>query len=274
MWARSAWAGSQRYPLHWGGDAATSDTGMLGTIRAGLSFGLSGFSFWSHDMGGFVKSTPEELYCRWIPFGFLTSHTRAHGEPPTEPWLYESKRVQEVFRKSAEMKYQLMPYVYAQAKDCTERGLPMLRALFVEFPNDPAAWQIETEYMFGSSILVAPLMEEFATSRTVYLPEGIWTDYQTGKTYKGGYQTIKADGELPIIMLVRQGTVLPHVKLAQSTTEIDWSKMDLKVYNPTKMQAVGKICLPADNKLFEVSVNAAGRLVYPAEVKGISFKVK
>lgn len=274
MWARSAWAGSQRYPLHWGGDAATSDTGMLGTIRAGLSFGLSGFSFWSHDMGGFVKSTPEELYCRWIPFGFLTSHTRAHGEPPTEPWLYESKRVQEVFRKSAEMKYQLMPYVYAQAKDCTERGLPMLRALFVEFPNDPAAWQIETEYMFGSSILVAPLMEEFATSRTVYLPEGIWTDYQTGKTYKGGYRTIKADGELPIIMLVRQGTVLPHVKLAQSTTEIDWSKMDLKVYNPTKMQAVGKICLPADDKLFEVSVNAAGRLVYPAEVKGISFKVK
>lgn len=90
-------------------------------------------------------------------------------------------------------------------------------------------------------------MEEFATSRTVYLPEGIWTDYQTGKTYKGGYQTIKADGELPIIMLVRQGTVLPHVKLAQSTTEIDWSKMDLKVYNPTKMQAVGKICLPTDD---------------------------
>lgn len=115
MWARAAWAGSQRYPLHWGGDAATTNTGMLGTLRAGLSFGLSGFSFWSHDMGGFVKSTPEDLYCRWLPFGFLTSHTRAHGAPPTEPWLYDSKRVQDVFRKSAEMKYRLMPYVYAQA---------------------------------------------------------------------------------------------------------------------------------------------------------------
>lgn len=113
MWARAAWAGSQRYPLHWGGDAATTNTGLLGTLRAGLSFGLSGFSFWSHDMGGFVKSTPEDLYCRWIPFGFLTSHTRAHGAPPTEPWLYDSKRVQDVFRKSAEMKYRLMPYVYA-----------------------------------------------------------------------------------------------------------------------------------------------------------------
>ena len=139
MWARAAWAGSQRYPLHWGGDAATTNTGLLGTLRAGLSFGLSGFSFWSHDMGGFVKSTPEDLYCRWIPFGFLTSHTRAHGAPPTEPWLYDSKRVQDVFRKSAEMKYRLMPYVYAQAKECTEKGLPMLRALFVEFPDDPGA---------------------------------------------------------------------------------------------------------------------------------------
>ncbi len=127
--ARAAWAGSQRYPLHWGGDAATTNTGMLGTLRAGLSFGLSGFSFWSYDMGGFVKSTPEDLYCRWLPFGFLTSHTRAHGAPPTEPWLYDSKRVQDVFRKSAEMKYRLMPYVYAQAKECTEKGLPMLREL-------------------------------------------------------------------------------------------------------------------------------------------------
>lgn len=145
MWARAAWAGSQRYPLHWGGDAATTNTGLLGTLRAGLSFGLSGFSFWSHDMGGFVKSTPEDLYCRWIPFGFLTSHTRAHGAPPTEPWLYDSKRVQDVFRKSAEMKYRLMPYVYAQAKECTEKGLPMLRALFVEFPDDPGAWKVDDE---------------------------------------------------------------------------------------------------------------------------------
>lgn len=123
-------------------------------------------------MGGFVKSTPEDLYCRWIPFGFLTSHTRAHGAPPTEPWLYDSKRVQDVFRKSAEMKYRLMPYVYAQAKECTEKGLPMLRALFVEFPDDPGAWKVDDEYLFGSQILVAPLLEFGMTGRTVYLPEG------------------------------------------------------------------------------------------------------
>ena len=229
MWARAAWAGSQRYPLHWGGDAATTNTGLLGTLRAGLSFGLSGFSFWSHDMGGFVKSTPEDLYCRWIPFGFLTSHTRAHGAPPTEPWLYDSKRVQDVFRKSAEMKYRLMPYVYAQAKECTEKGLPMLRALFVEFPDDPGAWKVDDEYLFGSQILVAPLLESGMTGRTVYLPEGKWIDYQTEKVYEGGWHRIEA-GSLPIIMLVRDGSVLPHLKLAQSTAEMDWSKMSLKVY--------------------------------------------
>ena len=273
MWARAAWAGSQRYPLHWGGDAATTNTGLLGTLRAGLSFGLSGFSFWSHDMGGFVKSTPEDLYCRWIPFGFLTSHTRAHGAPPTEPWLYDSKRVQDVFRKSAEMKYRLMPYVYAQAKECTEKGLPMLRALFVEFPDDPGAWKMDDEYLFGSQILVAPLLESGMTGRTVYLPEGKWIDYQTEKVYEGGWHRIEA-GSLPIIMLVRDGSVLPHLKLAQSTAEMDWSKMNLKVYSADKKQAEGLVCLPADNRIQVVKVDcgkAKPQLLNQVEGTSLSF---
>ena len=273
MWARAAWAGSQRYPLHWGGDAATTNTGLLGTLRAGLSFGLSGFSFWSHDMGGFVKSTPEDLYCRWIPFGFLTSHTRAHGAPPTEPWLYDSKRVQDVFRKSAEMKYRLMPYVYAQAKDCTEKGLPMLRALFVEVPDDPGAWKVDDEYLFGSQILVAPLLESGMTGRTVYLPEGKWIDYQTEKVYEGGWHRIEA-GSLPIIMLVRDGSVLPHLKLAQSTAEMDWSKMSLKVYSADKKQAEGLVCLPADNRIQVVKVDcgkAKPQLLNQVEGTSLSF---
>ena len=272
MWARAAWAGSQRYPLHWGGDAATTNTGLLGTLRAGLSFGLSGFSFWSHDMGGFVKSTPEDLYCRWIPFGFLTSHTRAHGAPPTEPWLYDSKRVQDVFRKSAEMKYRLMPYVYAQAKECTEKGLPMLRALFVEFPDDPGAWKVDDEYLFGSQILVAPLLESGMTGRTVYLPEGKWIDYQTEKVYEGGWHRIEA-GSLPIIMLVRDGSVLP-LKLAQSTAEMDWSKMSLKVYSADKKQAEGLVCLPADNRIQVVKVDcgkAKPQLLNQIEGTSLSF---
>ena len=243
IWARSAWAGSQRYPLHWGGDAATTNTGMLGDLRGGLSFGLSGFSFWSHDMGGFVTASPEDIYRRWLPFGFLSSHTRAHGAPPTEPWLI-SESFTKAFRQAAEMKYRLMPYVYAQAKDCSERGLPMVRALLVEFPDDPGAWYIEDEYMFGSQILVAPLMES-GNSRTVYLPHGKWIDYQSGKIYDGGWHTL-AVGEIPAIIMVRDGSIIPHAPLAQSTDQIEWDKVELKVYKAEATRCTGLIFKPGD----------------------------
>ena len=227
IWARSAWAGSQRYALHWGGDAATTNTGMLGDLRGGLSFGLSGFSFWSHDMGGFVTASPEDIYRRWLPFGFLSSHTRAHGAPPTEPWLI-SESFTDAFRACAEMKYKLMPYVWEQAKECSKLGLPMVRALLVEFPHDQGAWYVEDEYMFGSKMLVAPLLES-GNSRNVYLPKGKWIDYQTGKVYEGGYQTIEA-GKIPCIILVKDGSVIPHAPLAQRTDQINWNAIENKVY--------------------------------------------
>ncbi len=253
IWARSAWAGSQRYPLHWGGDAATNATGsvgMLGDLRGGLSFGLSGFSFWSHDIGGFVTQSPDDLYRRWLPFGFLSSHTRAHGAPPTEPWLI-SESFTEAFRQSAEMKYRLMPYVYAQAKDCSERGLPMVRALLVEFPDDPGAWLVEDEYMFGSQMLVAPLLES-GNSRTVYLPRGKWIDYQTGKVYDGGYQTIQT-ATIPCVILVRDGSLLPHVPLAQHTGDIQWDKIEWKAYKADAAQCTGLLFRPGDTELQQVT---------------------
>ena len=255
IWARSAWAGSQRYALHWGGDAATNNIGMLGDLRGGLSFGLSGFSFWSHDMGGFVTASPEDIYRRWLPFGFLSSHTRAHGAPPTEPWLI-SESFTDAFRACAEMKYKLMPYVYAQAKDCSERGLPMVRALLVEFPQDPGAWLVEDEYMFGSQMLVAPLLES-GNERMVYLPsspspagEGRgevikWIDYQTGKVYESGYQTIEA-GSIPAIILVRDGSLIPHAPLAQRTDQIDWNAIELKAYKADAETCTGLLFRPGD----------------------------
>ncbi len=251
IWARSAWAGSQRYALHWGGDAATNNIGMLGDLRGGLSFGLSGFSFWSHDMGGFVTASPEDIYRRWLPFGFLSSHTRAHGAPPTEPWLI-SESFTQAFRECAEMKYKLMPYVYAQAKDCSMRGLPMVRALLVEFPDDPGAWLVEDEYLFGSQILVAPLMES-GNSRTVYLPTAKgantkWIDYQTGKVYAPGYQEIEA-GPIPAVILVRDGSVIPHAPLAQRTDQIDWNAIELKEYRAAATVCTGLLYKPGDKEI-------------------------
>ncbi len=246
IWARSAWAGSQRYALHWGGDAATNNIGMLGDLRGGLSFGLSGFSFWSHDMGGFVTASPEDIYRRWLPFGFLSSHTRAHGAPPTEPWLI-SESFTDAFRQCAEMKYKLMPYVYAQAKDCSERGLPMVRALLVEFPDDPGAWLVEDEYMFGSQMLVAPLMES-GSGRDVYLPRGKWIDYQSGQVYDGGYQHIEA-GSIPAIILVRDGSLIPHAPLAQRTDQIDWNAIELRPYRAAATRCTGLLFKPGDTQL-------------------------
>ena len=246
---RSAWAGSQRYALHWGGDAATNNTGMLGDLRGGLSFGLSGFSFWSHDMGGFVTASPEDIYRRWLPFGFLSSHTRAHGAPPTEPWLI-SESFTQAFRECAEMKYKLMPYVYAQAKDCSERGLPMVRALFVEFPQDKGAWLVEDEYMFGSQILVAPLLES-GNSRDVYLPKGKWIDYQSGKVYEGGYQTIEA-GKIPAVILVRDGSLIPHAPLAQRTDQINWNRIELKAYKVDAQKCSGLLFKPGDKTIKKI----------------------
>lgn len=250
MWARSAWAGSQRYPLHWGGDAATNNTGMQGTLRAGLSFGMSGFCFWSHDIGGFVTSTPDDLYRRWLPFGFLTSHSRVHGAPPTEPWHF-GKEFTNYFRQCAELKYKLMPYVYAQAKQCTEQGLPMLRALLVEYPDDPGAWMVEDQYLFGSQLLVAPMLES-GNSRDVYLPgKDKWIDYQTGKVYNPGWNHI-ACGKLPIIILVKDGSAIPHIPVAQCTDQLKWDKVTWKKYLADKKQAEGWICLPTNGKLEKV----------------------
>lgn len=227
IWGRSAWAGSQRYPLHWGGDAATTNTGLQGDIRGGLSFGLSGFCFWSNDMGGFVTKSPEKLYRRWVPYGFLTSHSRAHGVD-TEAWLYNEDFIN-YYRKCAEMKYQLMPYIVDEAKVCVENGWPMQRALLLEFPEDPGVWTVEDEYMFGSKLLVAPLLED-CKERVVYLPQGSnWVDYQSGKVYEPGWRTIPV-GDIEIILLVKQGSEIPHVPVAQSTDKIQWDKKIVKKY--------------------------------------------
>jgi alpha-D-xyloside xylohydrolase len=246
IWARSAWAGSQRYPLHWGGDAECSDNGMQSELRGGLSFGLSGFSFWSHDIGGFIERTPEDLYRRWLPFGMLTSHSRCHGTPPKEPWEY-GESFNDYFRSVAELKYILMPYVYAQAKHCSEKGLPMVRALFVEYPDDPGAWQIENEYLFGTDLLVAPLFES-NTERDVYLPGGQWIDYQSGKVYLQGWHKINA-GEMQVILMVRDGAVIPKIALAQSTMEMNWSEIILEVYSSKPVKSSGMLYLPESEKL-------------------------
>lgn len=223
IWARSAWSGSQRYPLHWGGDSEITDSAMAASLRAGLSLGLCGFTFWSHDIGGFTFKSPENLYKRWIAFGMLTSHSRTHGQPPKEPWEY-SDEFKDIFRKSVELKYKLLPYILKESLYSTEKGLPLLKTLFLEYLNDEYSWNIEDEYLFGRDILVAPLFEENNYLRKVYIPDGIWIDYFTRKEYKGNRYYIIKTTELPIIILIKKGSKIPMLPIYQSTEFIDWSK--------------------------------------------------
>jgi alpha-D-xyloside xylohydrolase len=217
---------------------------------------LSGFTFWSHDIAGFTARPSEELYRRWTPFGMLTSHSRCHGAPPREPWEYSAQFLEE-FRRADELKYRLMPYIYAQAKDSSERGLPMVRALFVEYPDDPGAWLVDDEYLFGADLLVAPLMESGSTGRQVYLPMGQWVDFQTGKLYAGGWQKIEA-GQIPVVLLVREGAIVPQMKPAQSTSQLDWKNLEMVVYAAGAQAAQGLVCLPSDNVLRRVDAARRG----------------
>ena len=245
IWGRSAWAGSQRYPLHWGGDAENTDSAMAAELRGGLSFGLSGFTYWSHDAGGFVDPSPRDLYGRWLAMGALTSHTRTHGAPPKEPWGYDEAFVEQ-FRRTIELKYALMPYIYAQAVDSSAKGYPMLRTLFFEYPEDPTSWLIDDQYMFGSDLLVAPLVEA-GNSRRVYLPPGTWIDYQSGKVYAGAQWHQLTAGAIPIILMVKNHAVIPHAAVAQNTAAIDWNHIELRVFSTDNAQAVGWFALPQGN---------------------------
>ena len=189
----------------------------------------------------------------------ISIHCATTKQPPKEPWDY-GEDFQNYFRDVVDMRYKLMPYIYAQSKIAAEKGLPMVRALFIEFPNDKGSWSVDNEYMFGSDILVAPLFEEGTKQRSVYLPQGQWIDYQTNKVYSSGWKTIDA-GKIEAIILVRDGAIIPHIKKAQSTKDLDWTNIDLVAFSANGSPAKGKICLPTDQKIFDISVSKKGKVL-------------
>jgi len=209
--ARSGTAGMQRYPICWSGDPNCEWEDMLTDLRAGLSIGLSGVPFWSCDNGGFsgiVGHLTPELWIRWSQWSMFTSHTRLHGtEPRRVPWTFGDRAV-ENFRKYAKLRYRLLPYIYSQAYKATKTGLPMMRAMVLEFQNDPNTYSMEDQYMFGDAFLVAPVYTP-VNRRTVYLPEGAWFDYWTAKEYEGPI-TLQVQPPLEVLPLYIKGdSVIP-----------------------------------------------------------------
>ena len=237
LFARSATAGSQQFPVHWGGDNSASYVSMAETLRAGLSMSHSGFGFWSHDISGFEQTAPADVYKRWAAFGLLSSHSRLHGSSSYRvPWLFDEESC-DVVRKFTRLKCRLMPYLYGAAVEAHEHGTPMMRPMMLEFPDDPACDTLDRQYMMGESLLVAPVFH--ADSHVdYYLPDGLWTSLLDGRKVQGGHWQRETHDFLSLPLMVRHGTVLPMGK-HDDRPDYDYTDgLELHVYQLAEGQTV------------------------------------
>ncbi len=185
VFARSGTVGSQRFPVHWGGDNTSNYPSMAETLRGGLSLSLSGFGYWSHDISGFNDTATPDLYKRWVAFGLFSSHSRLHGANAAKmPWLFDDEAI-EVLRFFNHLKARLMPYLLDMGREASEYGWPMMRAMILEFPDDPTCRYLDTQYLLGSALLVAPVFHAEGKV-TYYLPAGEWRNLLTGEIANGG----------------------------------------------------------------------------------------
>ncbi len=207
LFARSAAVGSQQFPAHWGGDCSASYPSMAETLRAGLSLACAGFGFWSHDMGGFENTASADVYKRWCQFGMLSSHSRLHGSGSYRvPWLFDEEAC-DVLRKFVKAKCALMPYLYRQAVKAHEEGIPMMRPMFLEFPEDRACETLDRQYMLGDSLLVAPVFKESGEAE-YYLPEGTWYNLLTEAQADGGRWHKERFDYFSLPLMLRPGSIL------------------------------------------------------------------
>lgn len=221
VFARSATAGGQQFPVHWGGDSTATFESMAESLRGGLSLCLSGFGFWSHDIGGFEQTASPDVYKRWCAFGLLSSHSRLHGSSSYRvPWLFDEdpddpENASIVLRFFTRLKCRLMPYLFRAAIQAHQDGIPVMRAMMLEFPDDPACDTLDRQYMLGESLLVAPV---FSGDGQVdyYLPAGRWTNFLSGQIVDGGRWVREKHGYLSLPLMVRPNSVIPVGENEQS----------------------------------------------------------
>lgn len=249
LFARSAAPGSQRFPIHWGGDCNSTYHAMAESLRGGLSLCLSGFGFWSHDIGGFEGTAPAHVYMRWLAFGLLSTHSRLHGsESYRVPWAFGDEAV-DVCRRFTHLKCELMPYIYGIAAEAHKTGVTAMRAMALEF-DEPGVLACDRQYMLGDAILVAPVLREDGTV-DVYLPHGQWTHLLSGEIVTGnGWRREKHDF-LSLPIYVRQNTILPI-----------GARNDVAVYDYEKGLTLAIYCLQVGNAAVRDVVDSSGKLVF------------
>ncbi|MER5268533.1 alpha-xylosidase [Actinosynnema sp. NPDC002837] len=260
VFARSATAGSQQFPVHWGGDCEATYESMAESLRGGLSLGLSGFGYWSHDIGGFEGTPSAALFKRWIAFGLLSSHSRLHGSASYRvPWLFDEESV-DVLRHFTKLKLRLMPYLHGAARQASAEGVPVMRAMVVEFPDDPGCTHLERQYMLGDDLLVAPVFSDEGDV-SYYVPEGTWTHLSTGETVQGPRWVRDRCDFLTAPVLVRPNTILP-VGAVDDRPDYDYAEgVTLRVYQLSDgdhVTAVGDTTFRTRRQGDEIRVEAEG----------------
>ncbi|WP_410767858.1 alpha-xylosidase [Fontibacillus sp. BL9] len=274
LFARSATVGGQKFPVHWGGDCYADYESMAESLRGGLSLGLSGFGFWSHDIGGFENTAPVHVFKRWLAFGLMSSHSRLHGSSSYRvPWAYDDEAV-DVTRFFTKLKCSLMPYLFDTAVYATEKGVPTMRAMFLEFPNDPATETLDRQYMLGDSLLVAPVFSETGEV-TYFLPEGTWTHLLTGKTVEGGKWQKETYDFFGLPLFVRQNSIL--AKGANNTRpDYDFADgVELGLYQLQEGVQVTRTVrnMKGETELSVTAVREGSKVTLSAEGAGKAFKV-
>lgn len=229
LFARSATVGGQRFPVHWGGDCWSDYESMAESLRGGLSLTMSGFGFWSHDIGGFENTSTADVYKRWCAFGLLSTHSRLHGSSSYRvPWTYDEEAVA-TLRFFTRLKASLMPYLFGNAVETSKTGLPSVRSMILEFSEDPTCGYLDRQYMLGQNLLVAPIFCPDGMA-CYYLPEGKWTNYFTGEVRCGGRWYQEKHGYLSLPLYVRENSILP-VGAVETDAEYDYADLvTLKVY--------------------------------------------
>jgi alpha-D-xyloside xylohydrolase len=233
VFARSATAGGQKFPVHWGGDCWSDFESMSESLRGGLSLTMSGFGFWSHDIGGFEDTSTPDVYKRWVAFGLMSSHSRLHGSSSYRvPWAYDEEAV-EVARFFTKLKASLMPYLYGNAVETNKTGIPTMRSMVLEFQDDPACQYLDKQYMLGGSLLIAPVLSEESMGE-FYVPQGSWTNFLTGEKVAGGRWVREHHGYLSIPCLVRENSIIA-VGAVDTKPEYDYAEdVTFKIYELTE----------------------------------------
>lgn len=180
---------------------------MAESLRGGLSLSLSGFGYWSHDIGGFENTASPDLFKRWLAFGLLSSHSRLHGSSSYRvPWLFDEEAV-DVTKHFSKLKNRLMPYLYSASVENHNTGVPVMRPMLLEFAEDPNTHVLDRQYMLGNSLLVAPIMNEEGVG-SYYLPQGKWTHYLTKEVVEGGTWRTENYDYLSLPLFIKENSIL------------------------------------------------------------------